>query len=384
MDYVENHRFIIFCGHGPNALGIIRSLHEKQIAPVMIINKCGPTNYADCSRFVGAKHYVNSSEEAIEVLLNEYGDEKVPPFVFTTDDYHTELLDSHYDRLLGHFYFFNCGESKRLTSFLNKDLQCHVAEESGFVVPAHEVVHKGTLPQSLKYPVITKTISSNEGGWKKDVYLCNNEDELKDAYEHIAAENILLEEYIPKKKEISVHGISVNGGQIVYVPFYTEDESFSSISFGSCLRLRLLSDVDMLSKITTFVQSIRFSGVFNMDFLESQEGQLLFLEINMRSGARNYAVTAGGANLPYLWAKTTVENGLQMDFPLKNSLFVVDEVSDFVEHKRNLKKWLSDIKQADVRLWYYKRDNAPIRFYVFNKIMNVFNKMLGIRKTGNK
>ena len=44
----------------------------------------------------------------------------------------------------------------------------------------------------------------------------------------------------------------------------------------------------------------------------------------------------------------------------------------------------SDIKQADVRLWYYKRDNAPIRFYVFNKIMNVFNKMLGIRKTGNK
>ena len=383
MESIGNHKFIVFCGHGPNALGIIRGLHEKGIVPIMIVNKDGPVNYADRSRFVGKKHYVDNSLDAVELLLELYGNEKYTPFVYTTDDYHTELLDKNYDRLVGRFYFFNCGEAFRLTAFLNKDEQCRVAEECGFAVPKREVVKKGELPKDLQYPIITKTISSNEGGWKKDVYVCQSENDLENAYDKIIANTLLLEEYVNKKCEISIHGISINAGEQVYIPYYSEDYRFSKCSFGHYVRFQQLFNEELVNKVRHYLHAIRFSGIFNMDFLLDQDDHLFFLEINMRSGARNYAVTSGGLNMPFLWANATLTGNTPSNLTLKDSYIAVDELADLnavFSHDISMKQWMDDIRTADVFFWYYKHDNAPIRYYIRHKLMNGVKKVLGKRK----
>lgn len=382
MESIENHKFIIFCGHGKNALGIIRSLHEEGIAPIMIVNKDGPKNYADRSRFVGKKHYVDSSKDAVELLLNMYGNEKYAPFVYTTDDYHAELLDDNYDRLVGRFYFFNCGEAHRLKVFLNKDEQCRVAEECGFNVPKREVIKKGELPKTLRYPIITKTISSNEGGWKDDVYVCKSESDLKDAYDRITANTLLLEEYVEKKCEISIQGISVGSGEEVYIPYFSEDYRFSETAFGHYLRYQPFRDAILLERVVKLVRYVRFTGIFGIDLAISQDGQLVFFEVNLRSDGKNYAVTAGGINMPYLWAKATLTGIIPKSPKLKDSFIAVDELADlnaFFCHEIGLKRWVNDIRTADVYFWYYKNDNAPIRYYIRHKLMRAAKKIVRIK-----
>ena len=376
MDSVENHKFIIYCGHGINALGIIRSLHEKRIKPIVIFNRNMPVNYVECCRFIGKKHYIDDSLEGLKLLLAEYGNEEYPPFVFTADDYHTMLLDQNYDCLAGRFYFFNCGKNMRLTTFLNKDEQCRIAEESGFTVPAWEVVKKGILPKTLNYPVITKSISSNEGGWKKDVFVCSNEEELNSAYKRIEGDRLLLEEYVNKKCEITLHGFSINAGEQVFIPCCSKDHVFSKTTFGNYLKFQPVKDATLLEHTTTLIRKTHYTGLFCVDLVVNILDELLFFEINMRSGSRNYAVTAGGANLPYLWAQATINSSLPTNISIKESFYAVDEMADFMQNKRKIGRWLSDLKHADTFLWYYKHDNAPIRRYVGYKLARGIKKLI--------
>lgn len=381
VEFIEKHKFIIFCGHGINALGIIRSLHEKQIVPNLILYRNTSINYVDCCRFVGRKQYVENSHDGLELLLNEYGNEEFPPFVFTCDDYHNMLLDQNYKRLLGRFHFYNCGADMRLTLFQNKDEQCKAAAESGFAVPAWEVVQKGVLPTTLRYPIITKTISPYEGMWKKDVFVCRNEDDLINAYDRITADRLLLEEYVNKKCEVTLHGLSIGAGNQVYIPFYSEDYCFSKTGFGNYLKFQSLRDPTMLEHAIELVRKLKFSGLFGIDMVVDNVGKLLFLEINMRSDARNYATTAGGANLPYLWAKTTVTGSLPDDLLLKEKFYVVDEIGDLMDHKKNLGKWFVNLRKADVYIWHYKHDNRPICRYIVYKMKRIIKKFFAFAKS---
>ncbi len=236
-------------------------------------------------------------------------------------------------------------------------------------MPAWEVVEKGAFPKTLCYPVITKSISSNEGGWKKDVFVCNNEEELDNAYKKITASRLLLEEYVQKKCEITLHGFSVNAGQQVFIPFYSEDYVFSRTGFGNFLTFQPVENPSLLDRTIKLIQTLKYSGLFGIDMTMDKTGELLFFEINLRSDARNYGVTAGGANLPLLWAQTTIGEALPTDLSLRKKFYVVDEIPDIMRYKKNPWKWMSDLSRADVYLWYYKHDNAPIWRYFKSKMI---------------
>ena len=53
--------------------------------------------------------------------------------------------------------------------------------------------------KNLQYPIITKDISPNSGNWKFDVFICENEEELKEAYKTIQSYNSVTKIY--KQKE---------------------------------------------------------------------------------------------------------------------------------------------------------------------------------------
>lgn len=55
------------------------------------------------------------------------------------------------------------------------------------------------IPEGLEYPLITKAAISTIGAWKKDVFICNNQEELEEAYKHIRSSRVMLQKYIHKK-----------------------------------------------------------------------------------------------------------------------------------------------------------------------------------------
>ena len=153
---IKKHKHILVCGDNTNSLNILRSLGEKGICPITIVQEEGHIQLLRNSKYIGEVIYVYGFEEAVTKVL-EFADISCPPFVYLTDDNHLQIIDANYDSLKGKFYFFNAGSQGRLTQFLDKEQQCVLAEQCGFRVPKFEEVDRGQLPTKLTYPVITKT-----------------------------------------------------------------------------------------------------------------------------------------------------------------------------------------------------------------------------------
>lgn len=197
-----------------NPLGIVKSLGEAGIDPVILL--CNPkpilVNY---SKYAKTIFKFDSIEDAFSYMVNNYSNEEYKPFVYDDSDNITLFLDKHYLELKDKFYFFN-GQGG-IEKYLQKYDITLLAEECGCRISKERLVKKGEMPEGLRYPVITKAvISSNGGDWKTESFICESPDELTNAYLKIQSDNILIQEYIRKKNEYCIDGISINGGEDIF------------------------------------------------------------------------------------------------------------------------------------------------------------------------
>lgn len=360
---VKDHKHIVFCGFDANALGVIRSLGEAGIAPIQIIVK-GYSAIAHLSRYRGEVIWVNSCEEGLQLMLSRYGTEQKKPFVYTTDDFGEQLLDAHYDELIDHFYFFNCGKQGRVGQLMNKEAICLVAKQCGCRIPNEEVVDTGVLPRTLQYPIITKTLMSVMGAWKGDVYVCHDEEELSEAYSKIQSPKLLLQEYVNKKNEVAIMGFSINGGEQIVAPFQLSYFRCSDHEYGPYMYFKRVEDHELLRTIQRVIKACNFSGCFEIEFLVDQDDSLVFLEVNFRYSFWNYALTYGGVNYPLLWAESTLSNDTSCvtNYDTLDYFTAMSELTDFsfavVGKRVGLGQWIKEVFSCDVH--YYWKNNDPV------------------------
>ena len=175
MKRIPENKAILFVTDHYNPLGILRGLGEDGIKPIVIIVGKNPV-LVNKSKYVGVLHVVKTNEEGFELLMSKYGNEPVKSFIFTGSDDIALFLDSKYDELIDKFYFFHCGEKGRLRKFMNKEENTLLAKRNGINLPKEEKLNRGEFPTTLKYPVLTKAIYTTEGAWKKDVFICQNQE----------------------------------------------------------------------------------------------------------------------------------------------------------------------------------------------------------------
>lgn len=380
MKDIKEHKHILICGDNINSLNIARSLGEKGISPIVIMQQEDKPQLLASSRYVKEIIYVKGLKEALE-KLRDFANDEYPPFVYITDDNHLQVLDAHYNQLKGKFIFFNAEEEGRLSYYLDKEKQCELAKKAGLSVPGYEEVERGQLPKALTYPVITKTSNSYSAGWKRDVAICYSPDELKEAYESMISERLLLQEYIEKTGEYSMQGISINGGEEVYMPFERMYLRFSKTSFGGYMYYQPFRNDDLQRKVQAMLKKIRFSGCFEIEFLVDKDNQLHFLEINLRFSASNYGVNNGGVNMPYLWAKSVLLNKIDTSVAAtkQDRYYVMNEMED-ISYAREVGwlKWLKQLITADGYYLYNCKDLKPFYAYWFGyKLKRVFKKIFG-------
>lgn len=369
---LSDYKFIVFCEDHYNPLGLVRSLGEKGIKPIVILikNNRNPVLLNHC-KYISVLHEVDTLEDGYKLLVNKYSHESLKPFLYTCDDKTTGYLDKHYDELIGCFSFFHGKEKGTINRYMDKDSISKLAEECGCHIPYGEVLQKGELPQKTQYPVITKTIMSTVGGWKKDVHICKNEAELKDAYTNIQAQTLLVEEYIEKKNELCLDGFSINGGEDVCIPFFTNYIRFYKNSYGHYMTLKPFEDLIVLNQVKSILRKVKFEGIFSVEFIVDKNDKLHFLEVNFRNSTWSYAFTVGGCNMPYLWAKSTLAGRiLYEEMELRKDPFqAIVEPSDFVRNVRNvgLFRWLKQCFSADCHYYYNKRDPKPFYSYMWNR-----------------
>lgn len=368
--------YIIIGGDNLNTLGIVRSLGEVRINPIIVLFREGHIKLVPHSKYARRIFWVNSIEEGVTLMYN-YTSEGCRPFVYTTDDNTESYFDLHYDELIPHFFFYNAGEAGRITRLMDKKAICDLAEECGFNVPKSEVVSRGELPKNIKYPVITKTLNPYSPGWKRDVGIYYNDEELVEAYKGMISENLCLQEYCHKNGEMQIRGISYDNGQSVVIPYYSTVKRCTGTSFGGYYQYHQLNDPNLKEKVGLLLKATRYNGIFAMDFLIDTNNSPVFLEVNFRSGAYDYADTFGHVNHPYLWSQLVSGAAIKSSDTLPY-FSAIDEISDFCEfvltHKISFCQWFREVWKSDCHYLFNKRDPYPFFFFLFHKVMRKFNK----------
>lgn len=372
------HQFIIFCSDHYNPLGVIRSLGEEGIRPIVILNiSSREPRFITKSKYPKKIHMVNSIEEGLKVLIDIYGNEKNKPFVYSCSDDVCQLFDKNYNRLIDSFYFFHGKEAGIVSQYLDKSVINSIAEKNGCNVLKNEILDKGTLPSALKYPVITKALSSTLYAWKDEMHICQNKDELRSAWKEIRSDRLLVQEYIKKENELCLDGFSFNDGNDVYIPYYTNYIRHSDLSYGGYMLLKPFDQNEKVYlQIKSILKEIGFTGIFSAEFLIDDKGNNWFLEINFRNSTWSYAFTYGGVNMPFLWAEATINGDFTKPKSLMTEFKAMSEYEDYemsvLSGMITLKGWKKDYDSADVHFLSNPKDPKPWNVHRF--IRNLYIK----------
>lgn len=380
---LRKHKFVIFGSDHYNTLGAVRSLGEAGITPDVILHPHYRPNpiFSVNSKYVGNISIVSTVEEGFSLLLEKYGKEQYLPFVFSCDDWVESILDLHYDEIKNKFYFFHGKEQGIVSHYMDKDAIAKLGAAHGFNIPKAEELKRGELPKDLKYPVITKSMKSIEGGWKKDVHICHTPDELVDAYKSIQSDNVLVEEFIEKETEFCYDSFSINDGKNVVMPFKATYLRCKPGSYGNYIKYTPTVENDMIvSKVKEIIKEIGFTGIFEAEFLLAKDGTVYFLEINFRNSTWSYPMTFGGVNMLYYWAKGTLEGKLDSNIKRRNTPFVglveIQDFKDFVVHgNMSILKWLYELATADCLFYINRKDMKPVYAHIKHLIKKMIKKI---------
>ena len=368
-------KYIVFGQEHYNPLGVIRSLGESGIYPVAIILKDKKV-ITSKSKYISKLYFVKSYEEGYELLLKEYGKEKEKSFLYTCDDKTTAFLDRHFNELIDKFIFFNAGIQGRIVYYMDKANILELAEKYGLNVLKNYKVNRGEILDGLEYPIITKGIASNIGGGKADVFICHSENELKNAYKKIKSTTVLLQKYLYKKNELCMEGMSVNNGKELFISIASSYNYILEDRYSPYMTVRNFNNKYLQEKLALMIEEIGFEGIFEIEFLEDDDGHLYFGEINFRNSTWSYASTCAGMPLPVIWAESMQCNTLKKNYYKKipDGFTAMVELNDFkmrvLTHKIGLIQWIREMKSCQCLYYMGKNDFKPVIANFLSRIIS--------------
>lgn len=372
---IKDRLCIVFAIEHYNPLGVIRSLGEYGINPVYIAIK-GRARVASFSKYIQKCHFVDSAEDGYQVLMREYGhyaqEEGELPFIFACDDKTMGVLDEKFDELNGKFIFFNAGTKGRITEYMDKNNILQLAKKHGLNILETQVTERGVVPDSITYPVITKSISPNVGGWKSDVHICRSEQELRDAFEEIASPVVLIQKYIEKKNELCLEGLSIENGNELFVAIASTYSYLLPDYYSPRQDITNFNDDFLQKALGGMIAEIGFEGILEIEFLIDKDDTLYFSEINFRNATWSYAATCAGMCLPVLWAEGMLNHGLSADAykEIPEGFCGLVEPIDYAKRvktgKINFLDWIVDFRNCDCLYYYNKEDEEPYREMIKN------------------
>lgn len=367
MDNKYNgHIVIVFALEHYNPLGLIRSLGENGINPVYFsVKRRGPV--ACLSKYISKTYFVDTVEEGYSLLLEKYGNEEKKPYILFSDDKSVGYFDLHYNELKNRFIWYNAGSQGRINAFMDKDRILKIARKHGFRVLDSHVVKVGEIPEGLVYPVITKDISPNSGSWKSDVHICENEEELKEAFHNISSPIVQIQHFVDKKNEYAIEGFTINHGKDIFFGTVLTWKYLIKGYYSPYHDVTMFKDPDMGERLRSLLEEIGYEGIFEVEFLIDQDNTYYFLEVNFRASAWNYSSTVVGMPLSYLWVKSMnagyIDPADEREFEDFTDMSEVIDYGIRVEKGRiSLAEWLRDFKSAKNTYYYNEKDMAPFEY----------------------
>lgn len=359
-----NNRIIVIGTSHHNTLGILRCLGmAKRKADLILIGS--KKSFVTKSRYLNEIHCIDNTIDILTILLCNYNTKNEKPIIISCTDKVASLLDSNFTNLKNNFIFFNCGDSGKLTQYMDKQTQVNLAKEEDINTP-DSYVYNGVI-EDMIFPCIIKPLKSINGG--KSIVICSSEEELrKNISDSQYNEATLIQQFIRKEYEIVLLGLSVNGQVIIpgYIHKYRE-------YYGGTLYSRLKSastlDSNLIRKCKKLIERMNYEGLFGIELIYDGSNYY-FIETNLRNDATTYSLAVGGVNLLdiYVSAKET-HSRLPDEFEVKEINSIV-EFNDFKHRKHNnisILKWITQYIGAKCKYYFNLKDPIPFLYAPFKK-----------------
>lgn len=354
-----------------NPLGIVRTLGEAGIRPIVVAVK-GNLKFVGQSKYVKQKFYVDSTKDGIELILERFAIDKIEKsFILTGDDVTVALLDKYYEKLKDYFYFYNAGGLGRISHYMNKDVMMDLVTKHGIQVAKTWKVNVGEIPRDVVYPIMTKAINSIGTEWKDIVYICHNDMELTNAFNHMKSEQVLVQQYIEKVDEISFDAFSVNCGKDCFVVMEANQIYNMPDKYSPYWSIKNSKNVEMQNKISEVIEEIGLEGIFEFEFMKDKDGNLWFLEINFRNTALGYATTVAGMPQVIYWCESMEKGFIDKKKYYKEIPDGLTAMAECFDYDMRVKtgmiskeEWLKEYMTAECKMYMGRDDFEPFQLFM--------------------
>ncbi len=313
-------------------------------------------------------------------------------------DLAASAVDEYYDRLKP-FYLLPSigGQGGEINRLMDKGFQNQLAQEAGLAVVPSCVIRTShgnfEIPKTLSYPCFLKpNVSKNSD--KGKIRKCADETELRAALTAFSRNQdveMLVEEFVDIHREYALLGLRTKHGTLCPGFFQLELGGHEERRGVTMLGRLLPSDSQqaLMEQIVHFMDSLSYEGLFDVDLMEDQNGNIYFVELNLRYGASGYVLTEGGVNLPamyadYMFAEKQPDLTCRVTRP---GIWFVSEKILLDEYSRDFLTW-SQVKElmgrADICFLKNDADPAPYRhfckFYLFGFLTRILFRLKRRRK----
>lgn len=371
-------------------LGIIRSVGEIGCEVIVIdiayYKTSNPSKPIDgYSKYVNQVFFFDRKygrEGLVQLLLEKCADKNQKPIIIPTSDFTAVAIDN--EEIRKHFlvpYINNTISS--IEYWMNKANQKTIALQAGLNVAGSTIVEKKAdsfvVPETVKYPCFTKPLASIGGG-KQCLKRCDNKSDLQDVLKLAVSRGVnklLVEDFLNIDEEYAVLGFS-NGNDVIIpgvIKFVRESQSHKGIAMvGEVLPTDDFTEI--VDKFSYFIRQIGLVGLFDIDFFKCQ-GDFYFGELNLRMGGSGSAVFEMGVNLPAMFVKSVLGEGINS---VKHE---IGASATFVNERMCIDDWLSGklstnclhqiINSADIHFIKDNKDSCPYEELVKEIRRNNFN-----------
>lgn len=347
------------------------------------------------SRYVSECVYLKMEEEErmVSSLIQQFYQEGSKRLLLPSDDFCSSLIDKNYNRLSQYFFLPNCNKRQgAMRELMNKQFQKKSAIASGLNVPKSWEVrlddnYSYVVPLDIEYPCFIKPLESVRNT-KSIMCKCDSREHLSDCLQEIPERfkcNLLVEQYVEIDAEYTIPVLACNNQ--VDIPAMLRK---TLVSKGYHKGVTIAGEVidalvydDFVRKLKCFIKQLGIEGIFDVEVFESN-GTFYFNELNLRTGAAGYALTASGVNLPAKYADHVFSMGTESsidEFEL-NRTFVSDKAAlEYFEGGFcNLRGYLSIIKNnnyhlllknesLELKLSFHKRIFIGVAKYIVKRLL---------------
>lgn len=364
-----NYKVIIIGGgNHHNALGVIRSLGQRNINFKLITYGSTSKHYITSSKYVTEHIEFMTAEDIISYLISK-DTENNKEILISCADPVTELLSIHYNELKDKYIIPGINQSMKMKEQQDKNTMIATAEKCGLISPKTWVMPNDL--NNVTYPCITKSVLSSHGG-KQSIEIINTKKELLD-YCNKQNEDFFVQEYITKKEEVQFIGCSLNEGEEVIIPGMTKIIRSQNNTNTGFLEYCPIEDfwLDTVTLCKEYIKECKYSGLFSIEFIRDYDDRVYFLETNFRNDGNAYCVTAAGVNLPVIWIKWCAGESYNEEIKSVKKILVMPEFQDFklvLQGKLSIFSWIQDLRKTNCFLEWDKKDKKPFFQFLINKI----------------